>query len=97
MAAADRKGGRKPMEGTPNHFEKLLAGPCPNHAFTIKHMYKNCGLMKWFLSGCSYKGEHGKDPNPTTDDTKGKDGGFPTPNGCLMIFRGSAAYDSKCH
>ena len=22
MAAADRKGGRKPMEGTPNHFKK---------------------------------------------------------------------------
>ena len=28
VAVADRKGGRKPMEGTPNHFEKLLEGPC---------------------------------------------------------------------
>ena len=26
VAAADRKGGRKPTEGTPNHFEKLLEG-----------------------------------------------------------------------
>ena len=51
--------------------------------------------MKWFLSGGSNKGEHGKDPDPTTDDAEGKDGGFPTPNGCLMIFRGSVAYDSK--
>ena len=26
--ATDRKGGQKPSEGTPNHFEKLLEGPC---------------------------------------------------------------------
>ena len=37
IAAADRKGGRKPTEGTPNHFKKLLDGPCPNHAFPVKH------------------------------------------------------------
>ena len=29
--AADHKHGWKPMEGTPNHFEKLLKGPCLNH------------------------------------------------------------------
>ena len=51
MATADRKGGRKPVEGTPDHFEKLLEGPRPNHSFPIKHLYKDCGLMKWFLSG----------------------------------------------
>ena len=26
VASADRKGGRKPMEGTPNHFKKMLEG-----------------------------------------------------------------------
>ena len=51
--------------------------------------------MKWFLSGGSNKGEHGKDPDPTIDDTEGKDDGFPTLDGCLMIFGGSEAYDSK--
>ena len=45
MAAANRKGGQKPAEGTPNHFEKLLEGPCLNHAFPIKHLLKDCGLM----------------------------------------------------
>ena len=94
MATADRKGGRKPTEGTPNHFKKLLEGPCPNHAFPIKHIYKDCGLMRWFLSGSSDKG-NGKDPDLTIDDAKGRDGGFSMPDGCLMIFRGSAAYDSK--
>ena len=63
VAAADRKGGRKLIEGTPNHFEKLLEGPCPNHAFPIKHLYKDCGLMKRFLSGGSNKGEHRGTPS----------------------------------
>ena len=61
MATADRKGGQKPAEGTPNHFEKVLEGPCPNHAFPIKHLYKDCGLLKWFLSGGFNKGEHMKE------------------------------------
>ena len=79
-------GGRKPIEGTPNHFEKLLEGPCPNHAFPIEHLYKDYGLMKQFLSGGSNKGEHGKDPDRTMDDAEGKDSGFLTLDGCLMIF-----------
>ena len=95
MATADRKGGRKPTEGTPNHFEKLLEGPCPNHAFPIKHLLKDYSLMRRFLSRGSNKGEQGKDPAPTADDTEEKDDDFPTPDGCLMIFGGSAAYDSK--
>ena len=57
MAATDRKGGQKPMEGIPNHFEKMLEGPCPNHAFLAKHLYKDCGLMRKYLSGGLNKGE----------------------------------------
>ena len=53
--------------------------------------------MKRFLSGVSHKGEHGKDPDLTADDAKGKDGGFSMLDSCLMIFGGSAAYDSKCY
>ena len=95
MVAVDRKGGRKPMEGTPNHFEKLLEGSCPNHAFPVKHLLKDYSLMRWFLSRGSNKGEHRKDPNPTTNDAKEKDDGFPTLDGCFMIFGGSKARDSK--
>ena len=51
--------------------------------------------MKRFLSGGSNKGDHGKDPNPTTDDAKGKDGGFLMLDGYLMIFGGSTANDYK--
>ena len=53
--------------------------------------------MKQFLSGGSNKGEHRKEPKPATNDAEEKDGGFPTLDGCLMIFGGLAAYDSKCH
>ena len=31
------------------------------------------------------------------DDTEEKDGGFLTLDGCIMIFQGSVAYDSKRH
>ena len=95
MATADCKGGQKSTKGTPNHFKKLLEGPCPNHAFPVKHLYKDYGLMKWFLFGGSNKGVHRGDPKPAVDDAEGKDGGFPTLDGCLMILRGSTDYDSK--
>ena len=51
--------------------------------------------MRKFLSISSNKGEQGKEPTPTTDDAEEKDDGFPMPDGCLMIFGGSTAYDSK--
>jgi hypothetical protein len=57
-----------PTECTPDHLEKLLKGLCPNHAFPVKHLYKDCALMKWFLSGGSKKGEQKKKPNPEIDD-----------------------------
>ena len=67
----------------------------PEPRLPIKHLLKDCSLMQWFLSGGSNKGEQGKEPTPTADDAEEKDDGFPTSDGCLMIFRGSAAYDSK--
>ena len=53
--------------------------------------------MRRFLSRGSNKGEQGKDPGPTMDDAEEKDDGFSMLDGCLMIFSGSAAYDSKHH
>ena len=51
--------------------------------------------MKRFLFRGSNKGEHRKEPKPTIDDVEGKDSGFLALDGCLMIFGGSVAYDSK--
>ena len=63
VAAADCKGGRKFTEGTSDYFEKLLEGLCPNHAFPVKHLYKNCVLMKRFLSRGSNRGGIGRSPS----------------------------------
>ena len=57
MVAAERKAGRAMVEGTPDHFDKLLKGPCPNHAFPVKDMYKDCSLMKRFFTSGSKKWE----------------------------------------
>ena len=73
----------------------MLEGLCPNHAFPIKHLLKDCGLMRKFLLGSANKGEQGKELAPTADDAKEKDDTFPMPNSALMIFEGSAAYDFK--
>jgi len=51
--------------------------------------------MKWFLTRGSNKGGHRGTAKPATDDAEGKDGGFSTLDGYLMIFGGSMAYDSK--
>ena len=83
------------MEGTPNHFKKLLEGSCPNHAFPIEYLLKDCSLMQKFLSRSSNKGEQGKDPALAMDDAKEKDDGFLTSIDCLIIFGGSMTYDSK--
>ena len=53
--------------------------------------------MRKYLSGGLNKGEQGKEPAPSIDDTKEKDDAFPMPNDALMIFGGSTAYDSKRH
>jgi hypothetical protein len=62
VATAERKGKKLLTKGTLDHFEKMLEGPCPNHAYPIKHTYKDCGFMKKFLSGGSKKGDRKKKP-----------------------------------
>ena len=74
-----------------------MDGPCPNHAYPVKHLYKECELLKRFLrqAGGSKEGD-GKDPAAKRGGTTGKDGdGFPEPEECIMIFGGSDAIWTK--
>ena len=48
VAAADRAG-KLPQQGLPDHFNKLMDSPCTNHAYPVKHLYKDCELLKRFL------------------------------------------------
>jgi hypothetical protein len=56
VATTERKGKWEPTEGTPDHFEKMLEGPCPNYAYLAKHTHKDYGLIKKFLISGSKKG-----------------------------------------
>ena len=48
VAAADRTG-KQPQQGLPDHFNKLMGSLCTNHAYSIKHLYKDYELLKCFL------------------------------------------------
>jgi hypothetical protein len=89
MAAAKHKGKKASVEGTPDHFKKILEGPCPNHA------YKDCGLVKKVLSRGPKQKDGKKKPDPLEDTAEEKEDAFPQETGCLMIFGGPTAYDSK--
>ena len=49
VAAADRKGGRKPAEGTPNHFKKNARGAMPKPCFpgqaSIQGMWPHAQIL----------------------------------------------------
>ena len=45
----ERMPGNAPEDDSPHFFEDLLEKPCPNHAYPIKHLLKDCSLAKrWF-------------------------------------------------
>lgn len=82
VAVANRKADKGPAGETSDHFEKLLEKPCTNHAYPIKHLFKDCGFMKKWLVGFSQKGEHKKKKaEPADSDAEEKDDAFPTPTG----------------
>ena len=37
--------GKEPQQGLPDHMDS----PCTNHAYPIKHLYKDYELLKRFL------------------------------------------------
>ena len=68
-----------------------MDGPCPNHAYPVKHLYKECELLKRFLrqAGGPKKGD-GKEAAPKKGGMAGKDADdFPNADECIMIFGGS--------
>ena len=74
-----------------------MESPCTNHAYPVKHLYKDCELLKCFLlqAGRPKEGK-GKEAVAKKGGTVGKDeDGFPDPKVCLMIFGGSNAIHSK--
>jgi hypothetical protein len=74
----------------------MLEKPCPYHQGSVKHILKECGMMKrYFYGGAKEKGDQGKKPEEDKSDSGEKDDDFPVINNCFMIFGGLAAYDTK--
>ena len=49
VAAIECKPGKAPEDDSHHFFDDLLEKLCPNHAYPVKHLLKNCGLAKrWF-------------------------------------------------
>ena len=48
VATADHTG-TQPQQDPPGHFHELMESPCTNHDYPIKHLYKDCQLLKHLL------------------------------------------------
>ena len=48
VATADHTG-NQPQQDPPGHFHELMESPCTNHDYPIKHLYKDCELLKRLL------------------------------------------------
>ena len=70
-----------------------MDSPCTNHAYPVKHLYKDSELLKHFLGQAGgMKEEKGKETSAKKGDVANKDeDGFPDLEECIMIFSGSDA------
>ena len=70
---------------------------CTNHAYPIKHLYKDCKLLKCFLRQAGgLKEGKGKEATAKRRGMTSKDADdFPNPEEGIMIFGGSDAIYSK--
>lgn len=95
VAVTSQDKAKKPAKDTPDHFEKMWNGPCPNHRFPVTHLYKECSLMKKFVRKEGAKAGPKADVDPANRDDKGDEDEFPETNGCLMIIPGPESRGSR--
>ena len=67
---------------------------CRNHSYPIKHTLEECDLIKCYFSGDYMMTSVGAPSRPTDNAEKGD--AYPNPRGCLMIFGGLMAHESRC-
>ena len=49
MVATVDHTGKQPQQDPPGHFHELMDSPCTNHAYPVKHFYKDYKLLKRLL------------------------------------------------
>ena len=85
----------KQKTGKFNHvsFDKIIKMSCHNHGYPVKHTLEECDLIKHYFSGDYEMTSTDALSGPTGNEEKGHV--YPNPRGCLMIFGGPMAYESK--
>ena len=49
LVAMTNHTGTQPQQDPPGHFHELMEIPCTNHDYPVKHLYKDCQLLKRLL------------------------------------------------
>ena len=49
MIATANHTGKQSQLDPPGHFHELMESPCTNHGYPMKHLYKDCELLKRLL------------------------------------------------
>jgi hypothetical protein len=92
--ASRPKGNQGKPAPTRDHFEKLLDAPCPHHEVPMKHMLRECRLMKNYVKS-TLKLKTADQPDkqgPSHDNDDGAGAMFLSEDGAVyMIFGGSPA------
>ena len=66
--------GMQPQQGPSGNFYELIESPCTNHDYPIKHLYKDCQLLKHLLRRAGRpKDEKGKEAATKKGGIVGKD------------------------
>ena len=99
VAVTGKKGAKRPAKELSNHFEKKWNGPCPNHEFPVRHLMRDCSLMKKFVTQQETEGPSPPECEGATgggsDAGEEEGGAYPHAEGCLMIFASSEARASR--
>ena len=65
---------KQPQQGLLDHFNELMESPCSNHAYPVKHLYKDYELLKRLLRHAGGpKEEKGKEAVAKKEGVAGKD------------------------
>jgi hypothetical protein len=103
IAAVERKTSSpncNPTKPAPSkdHFERLLDAPCPHHKVPVKHMLRECWLMKNYINNTlkPRTADRPKKGAPSLDNDDGAGATFPGEDDTIhMIFGGSPVRPSR--
>jgi hypothetical protein len=93
IVAVDRIHKQKTSKLSHVSFDKIVKMSCRNHGYLVKRTVEECDLIKRYFSGDYKMTGAGVPFGPADNEEKGD--AYLKPRGCLMIFSGPMAYESR--